>query len=387
MAWYYGTYRCGHDGCANIIGPGKERAWKKERAFSNLCPECYKKELEKERERVNEEAAEKSIEMELPELKGTEKQVAWAITLRLKVIERYENCVQDDKRFYIYNKEGKKVWTSREELSDALDYAIKKYVDAKYWIDSRFNTEILADFIEEYKKYEMENDIPDDVKQEIIDLNEQLTVVPEASNLKNGVVEIECTDNVLYVRYIKDDDFIRIIKELNYKWNGVWHKTITEYTGSADERAAELGNKLLISGFTVQFPNIESKRKALSAEFYTESDRWVKYNTKLGQLSLVWTKRSDVLYENAKKLPGAKWKDGSIKVKIEFYREVEDFAETMGFSISNMARKKIEEFKQKECRFETARVSVKKEENVSDEDRIEKSLKAAGTIIRDLVDE
>lgn len=35
MAWYYGTFACGHEGRVNIIGPHKDRKWKKERAFSN----------------------------------------------------------------------------------------------------------------------------------------------------------------------------------------------------------------------------------------------------------------------------------------------------------------------------------------------------------------
>lgn len=43
MAWYHGTYSCGHEGRINLIGPTKDREWKKEREFSGLCPECYKK--------------------------------------------------------------------------------------------------------------------------------------------------------------------------------------------------------------------------------------------------------------------------------------------------------------------------------------------------------
>lgn len=44
MAWYYGTFACGHEGRVNIIGPHKDREWKKERAFSNYCYECRQKE-------------------------------------------------------------------------------------------------------------------------------------------------------------------------------------------------------------------------------------------------------------------------------------------------------------------------------------------------------
>lgn len=413
MAWYYGTYCCGHEGRVNIIGPTKDREWKKERVFSGLCPECYKKKQEDEMRKANLEAAEKSSEMELPELIGTEKQVAWANTLRIKVIESYEQQQEkfdkriekakellrnnekngipnkyslSDLKLYVRGKDSSYMITSKEELSDAMDYMLKSKTKAEFWIGNRYNSAEFWHFIEEYKEYVAENDIPEDIKQEEIETKESLTVAPETENPKSGVVEITYKDNVLYARYIKDDDFIRIVKDFNYKWEGVWCKKITEYTGTFENRAAELGNVLLANGFTVQFPNAESKQKAISADFENENNRWIKYNTELEKLAIVWNGRNNTLYESAKKLPGARWGNSSMKVKIEFYKEVEDFAETMGFSISKMAREKIEEYKQKENGFETTRISAKTIENVSDKERIEKSLRSDGTIIKDLID-
>lgn len=69
MAWYYGTYSCGHEGRTNIVGPTKDRERKAEWHFSGMCPECYKKQIEEKRAAVNKEAAEKSEEMELSTLK------------------------------------------------------------------------------------------------------------------------------------------------------------------------------------------------------------------------------------------------------------------------------------------------------------------------------
>lgn len=413
MAWYYGTFSCGHEGRTNIIGTEKDREWKKERAFNELCPECYKKKLEEERKQASMEAAEKSSEMELPELTGTEKQIAWANTLRMQVIENYEqqqkkfderirkakellkkneeNGVPNkytlaDLKLYVRGKEGANMLTSKEELSDAMDYILKSKTSASFWIDNRHQSDELWHFIEEYRKNIIENDIPEDVKQEKIDLKESLTVVPKTENKKSGIVEIEYKDNILYAKYIKDDDFIKVVKGLNYKWEGVWCKKITEYTGDAENRAAELGNVLLTNGFTVQFHSSESKEKAISADFEPENDRWIKYNSKLDKLIIVWEGRSDTLYTSAKKLPGAKWQNGRMMVNIEFYKEVEDFAETMNFSISQKAKEKIEEYKEKESMFETASISAKNKENISDEERIAKSLKSNGTIIKDLID-
>ena len=69
MAWYYGTYSCGHEGRTNIIGPTKNRQWIADRRFMDLCPDCYKVYLEQEREKANALALEKAKEMESPELR------------------------------------------------------------------------------------------------------------------------------------------------------------------------------------------------------------------------------------------------------------------------------------------------------------------------------
>ena len=76
-----------------------------------------------------------------------------------------------------------------------------------------------------------------------------------------------------------------------------------------------------------------------------------------------------------------------MEVKVDFYKEVLDFAETMDFSVSKKAKEKIEEYEEKENGFDAAEVKVKEEEYVTDRERIEKSLKSDGTIIKDLVDE
>lgn len=78
---YYGTYACGHEGAVDIYGPSKDREWKKENAFSRLCPECREKARQQERDIANKKAAEAAAEMGLPKLTGTEKQVAWVTPL------------------------------------------------------------------------------------------------------------------------------------------------------------------------------------------------------------------------------------------------------------------------------------------------------------------
>lgn len=95
MAWYYGTFACGHEGRVNIIGPQKDREWKKERAFSHSCYECRQKEREERIQKENEESAKLSKEYEFPELTGSEKQVAWANTIRMNLFKDADKLLKE----------------------------------------------------------------------------------------------------------------------------------------------------------------------------------------------------------------------------------------------------------------------------------------------------
>lgn len=397
MAWYYGTYSCGHEGRVNITGPGKEKEWKKDREFSGLCPECREKKKAEERERKNKESAEKSKEMKLPDLTGSIKQVAWANSLRLDKINRIINfmeqiCVKDkDNNFLIRSIRGEKISLTEDEVEECLDYMIRSKTEASFWIDKR-NVScgiLFTDLAIEYKSIK-KNDIYTEEKEEIEEEKEIATVVPETKNKKPGVAVIDYNSgkSVLSAMYIKDPDFIEIVKNLGYEWNGTaWCKNISEYTGSYNERSAELGNKLLRAGFSVQFPNSMIKEKAINGDFSEENDRWIKFMKSTGRLAIMWMGKNDVLYQAAKKIPGAKWEKGYMIVNIEFYSEIEDFADTMGFCISQMAKEKIEEYRKKEKVFEIVSPATPNNNHMNDENRIAKYLKTNGTVIEDLKDE
>lgn len=124
MAWYYRTYACGHEGRENVTGKTEERMYRVEKLFSGLCPECRKRQKEEEHAQANEQAEIKSLEHSFPQLSGSEKQVAWANTIRMKF---YEDCI------------------SRQDDPDKI---INIETDAKFWIDNRNN--LCQDFIDKY---------------------------------------------------------------------------------------------------------------------------------------------------------------------------------------------------------------------------------------------
>lgn len=83
------------------------------------CPECYKARKQAEREEVNEQAAQESLEMGWPELNGSLRQVAWATTIRKEKIDEL---------------------LARKPTEKGMRYItwiVQTHTDAKYWIDNR----------------------------------------------------------------------------------------------------------------------------------------------------------------------------------------------------------------------------------------------------------
>ena len=55
---YDGVYSCGHEGAVHLYGKSDYREWRKEKIFSGICPDCYKKQLAEERTAAKEAAIE-----------------------------------------------------------------------------------------------------------------------------------------------------------------------------------------------------------------------------------------------------------------------------------------------------------------------------------------
>lgn len=135
------TYSCGHQGTINVFGKSEERE-RKIKYFEEygLCPDCYKAEKQKE----TEEFAVKKCE--LPELKGSEKQVAWANKIRKEKIEEFEK-----EKPAIRKGAG-------DDFADFLnDFTTNYYknTSASWWIDHRdwrtFKKELLKEAVTTFK--------------------------------------------------------------------------------------------------------------------------------------------------------------------------------------------------------------------------------------------
>lgn len=369
MAWHYGTYSCGHEGRTNVVGPTKNRDWIAEKHFSGLCSDCWEKKVETDKIEANAKALEKAKEMELPELQGTEKQVAWANTLRQKMIEDFE------KRF------ESPIEKKKDLLREVLNHVLTTKTSASWYIDNRGNMprEIAENISEEIKKIEKIETAPVDIKIEA-------TVYPE-NKITEAVAEISIKDNMISVKFEKNEKFISLVKSLNFKWdsdwNSGWSRNINELTGSAEDRATELGNKLLNAGFPIMIMDTIIRQNAIEGKFEPECNRWIKTSSN-GSLAIRWWEENDKLYRTARSLSGSKWEDKSVVIKVQHYKEVQDFANMFGFKFTKSAFKVIEDYIESTKKIEIVTPGVGKKSEKKD--GLTDILKSGDEIIDDLKD-
>lgn len=121
MAKYAITYHCGHEAIEQLYGKNAEREKYIEYAqHAKLCPSCYA--VAQATARATEAATYATQTADYPPLTGSEKQVAWALTIRGKFLEAIAALPQRDS----------------EGLSQ-VDTAIRRQTDSRWWIDQRHN--------------------------------------------------------------------------------------------------------------------------------------------------------------------------------------------------------------------------------------------------------
>ena len=123
MAWYEVKFSCGHVERVQLYGAEKERANKIKFFEENgMCPACYREYMQEKKEA---EKAEKVSGIELVELEGSPKQIAWAEDIRADFFDTLKN----------------KKWNENNSQEMALKAAAIELfsgkASAKWWIENR----------------------------------------------------------------------------------------------------------------------------------------------------------------------------------------------------------------------------------------------------------
>ena len=337
MAKYDVERACGHEETVVLFGKTKDREWRLEREAEKLCYECWQKQLKEEHEKENQEAAEAAKEMNLPELQGTEKQIAWAETIRQSMINQIEE--------FIY-KNVKPEHRNNPKLRESVEH-IKSKTEARWWIDNRSldYTSKISDLLEKAAKEVKEKQI-EPFAEVIKEAKVEATIRPKEPKTET-VAEIRLLENAFEIYFPeKREDFREIVKaQLKMKWNnGRWSRRLDSKSGTAADRTTEAGHVLLAAGFSIRIFDQEIREKAIKGEYEIEATRWLMARTSgeyKGWFSLSWDRNED-FYKVARKIAGSKYSRPDVVVPSEQFEQVLDFANMYNFKLSPGAERVVE---------------------------------------------
>lgn len=156
---YEVNFSCGHTATLDLVGPYKDRykkiAWLEE---EGKCPECYGKikraEREEAQKKEEQEIEKMEKELNFAHLVGSEKQVAWARSLRVKMLKAWDNEIF----FKIHYKRNRRL----------LNALARHETSAVFWINSQNKefAEVMNPYLEAHPE------VVKEVKAEIHAANE-----------------------------------------------------------------------------------------------------------------------------------------------------------------------------------------------------------------------
>lgn len=368
---FTGTFSCGHTDSIYIGGYTSEyRKEIFEDRIKELCPTCTEILKLDERKKELQEALEEAEDSNLPELQGSEAQVQWAVTLRAEFIEEFI----------------KEYDTERKDNNDVLNY-ILTITSSTYWIEDY--REYKLSYLYKNAKNQMEK-IEKDKTEQLLSkaLEKEQTIIPKDYN--NILVEIKLIYNIIFLKTEKNNTFRDIAKSLAYKWDTddrMWIKELDEYSGDTNDRIVEISNRLLAENFGVilKVDNYENLReKAINGDYDEECMRWISYSEKLNSFLVFFKVWNEELKNEVSKLGGQyNWNLHSRVVPIEKYLAVEDLAYNLNFKFTDLAKLKIEEYKN----IINEKVNITEKEIIPKADKLLEILNNEIEIESDLIDD
>ena len=307
-------------------------------SYYDECDECREKRIMEEREAVSKAASENAKEIGLPTLIGSEKQVAWAETIRMEGLESLQAKIDQEKELAASGRE--RHVKRYDDLVEFQKWILTKD-EARFWIDNRsctYDGRVLWEQLRDAFRAEY---IPEDIRQEIEKETAQPVIVEPVNKTSSVVCEVSATENEVTVKSLKDQGVIDIVKASGYKWNGsVWHRSIDIISGSSEDRLVEIGNRLLVAGYPVKADPAYHDR-IISGDYEPESKRWIiRESDKIRIL----TGKNEDLEKKARKIYGAS-KYGKIIVPSSAWEEIMDFARIHDFKISPGAKEAMDAYK------------------------------------------
>lgn len=388
-------FSCGHTAEIQLFGKFEEREKKiKYYEEEGICPECYKALKEKEKKEEDEKMQFEAKDIGLPDLQGTEKQIAWANKIRVAAVNILLKSIKKEQDIRI------------KACLEAMLTAIGSEDSAARIINEREN--ILRTDPGQYFEAELEDiesgiSAPDDFIQldgsfyvkalkevlngkEEIKVSEDVTLSPKKKTTDTLAV-VTYTDDHVTVSSPKDYTVMQIVKGSGFRWSGsAWEMRIGATTGQAADRAAEVANKLLAAGVQVRVP-AAVQESAVEGNYMPRCTRWF-YARKDDQKNVYaeWGNDED-WYNRIINLSGAKYVRDLKRIRIPASSadEIEDFAELNGFQITDGAKKNMAGYRAM-VTIVSPREKVE-EEKPDEKEKLQDVLESSREVIEDLKDD
>jgi len=321
---------CKKDMEVNLIGKHSVREWKLEN-YTWECEDCKMK----ARDIENLLAKKENEENELPTLLGSDKQIAWAETIRKTKSDELEKIINK------INKPPKHLFTEKIEIENPTYKIDILFLEntATFWIDNRGcdivtllnNTKSENQIIEEDLELEVFNESIVRPKEVISETIAKITI------LHKRTIDIQFSE--------KNEEFRKLIKSYDFTWNAGWERKIIPINGSIEDRIAEIANVLLNEGFIISIIDEEIRKNAINGTYKPEHTRWIRKRidgTYKDCFSISWKNYHEDFYKEAKNITSSKWSNPSVIIYPEHFEEVEDFAQMYDFRFSDSAKEHLE---------------------------------------------
>ncbi len=358
--------KCGNEFEVSAYRPNRRdansfEAW----AVDNIteCDDCRNARKQAQRDEENRKAAAAAAEMGYPELEGTEKQVAWANSIRESTIstlrEHYLDPDAQERRPHypmvyaflvrkLLTRKSAGWWIEHQAYGDirsivrhinSFDSAAIEQLDST--LKALHDKEITLEQAKEALDREPAQTEPK--KQEQPKEEEPKPSRPEAVPEKrrhDGSADIRIIGGTVTAIYDKNESFRDAVKAMGFSWkDGCWQLVTGEKTGTPENVAAELGSRLLNSGFAVRFDSEALLDLAVRGEYMPMCRRWVQSHS--SGFYIQWPREDNHYYE-AKSIPGARYEAPGVVVPERSWAAVIDFASKYGYRITAKAQEKLD---------------------------------------------
>ena len=337
------TYACGHTGEVEFYGRERDCEWRSQQEAKKLCPDCVEKEKEEETAQAKAWAKEKG----LPDLEGTEKQIAWAEVIRKRLFDELEKIQLDS------DQEPIELQAAKE-----IEAAWKKENQSRFWIDERtkavrYKIVDLVSLIRKRRKEDLESKVYENSGAEDVEI--RLYTEPKKEEVKI-VSDFNAKKN-------------QILKRMGFKFSArgeYWYRYPSPAMPTLSDIAATATNELVKAGFIVRVFDQDVMNLLDTDSFKPFNPRELTCTDHMFVLRM-----DDEIKELALSLPGAREIKGKIRIPAKYRAEVDDFAHVYGFAISEGAQALIDEkpaiLKTKDSKLTKANALYQKREESLDD--------------------